>query len=67
MKIVITESMRSKIGILHDKFVEDGYDLAEWFEAEFKEDWDFDDLIRAVGKDCEEGWCQESLDEKYLV
>lgn len=66
MKLVITEAMRTQIGILHDKFVEDGYDLSEWFECEFKEEWDFDDLLRSVTKDCEDGMEDKSLDKKYL-
>lgn len=70
MKLVITEAMRNQIGILHDKFVEDDYDIADWFGYEFKEEWsscEFADLIRSIHKDCEDGVEEEHLIEKYLV
>ena len=65
MKFNLSIGEQTKVGVLHKKYVRDGYDVAEMFHYEFKMNWDLDDLIKEIEKDIIDSMDDDSLFEKY--
>ena len=65
MKFNLSYSDRTKVGVLHDKYIGNGYDVAELFGCEFKMNWDLNDLIKSIERDIVDSMDDDTLFEKY--